>query len=373
MFGAAAVDVTSQTRSAGSSSKLAATTYPGRVSVTLGGVARNMAETATRILSPFHSTKSLSPVKLISPHGVDDFGLLLRTGMQQAGMRTDGLFAVDGDQRTAVCSLMLDDSGDLISGVADMDIGQTALYPATYGDLTSLLEEERPKIVVFDGNIGSSQANELLSACEAYNRDKDEESKLLTLFEPTSVSKSTIILPHPSGSRGSKRQAISFATPNAVELEQIFATSVELGLVPPPAESPTTLMSSVPSEVLKPSTLAMARALVDAGIISTVLLKVGRHGVVTMDKGRIQHHPVPAGQIEVVNTTGCGDSFAGAFTATMSHLLSQNTEKTVERRRRAWYQMVDTAVEVGQLAARKTLASTNAVGEGIHLLLQARN
>ena len=159
MFGAAAVDITSQTQSAGAASELAATTYPGRVSITLGGVARNMAETATRILSPLHTRSTPSPVKLVSPHGDDDFGILLRTGLEHAGMRTDGLFVPSGNHRTAVCSLMIDDFGDLISGVADMDIGKAALT-STSVDVNSLLELEAPRFVVFDGNIGQAQASQ---------------------------------------------------------------------------------------------------------------------------------------------------------------------------------------------------------------------
>ncbi|SPO20594.1 uncharacterized protein UTRI_00070 [Ustilago trichophora] len=332
-----------------------------------------MAETATRVLSYYHPNAKSSPVKLISPHGNDDFGLLLRTGMQQAGMRTDGLFIpANAEERTAVCSLMLDDSGDLISGVADMDIGQAALYPPSQGDLAALVEEEAPQVIVFDGNIGVCQAGELLTACEAYNTT--ERKKILTLFEPTSVTKSTIILSHfaKSTKSNSKRQPITFATPNAVELQQIYATSVDFGLLSPSTQSPTALTSNIPSNIIEPSTLTKAQALVEAGIFSNLLLKVGRHGVVTIDATRVHHHPIPAGQVEVVNTTGCGDSFAGAFTATLSHLLSQNDAATVDEHTAEWYGMISAAVEVGQLAARKTLASTKAVGEGMHLLLKSR-
>lgn len=382
IFGTAAVDITSQTRSAGNSSSVAATTYPGRVTVTLGGVARNMAETATRVLSlhPASSSDSRSPVKLVSPHGDDDFGLLLKNGMEQAGMRTDGLFVPEGprnggEQRTAVCSLLLDDAGDLISGVADMDIGQAALVPSSMsGGLEAMLQKERPGMVVFDGNIGAKQTSELLAACESYNTKsstRDGSSRILTSFEPTSVSKSTAILSHYAKSKGAKRnEPISFATPNAVELQEIHSKAVEIGIVAPTAgqASATPILNFLPS-VLDPLTVAKACSLVQAGIFSTILLKVGRHGVVTIDASRVQHHPIPAGEVRFVNTTGCGDSFAGAFAATISHLLSKREVEAVKPGKPAWHVMIDKAVNVGQLAARKTLASTQAVGEGMHLLL----
>lgn len=338
--------------------------------MTLGGVARNMAETATRVLSAATSSSAVSPVKLISPHGDDDFGLLLRTGMHQVGMRTDGLFIpANGltESTTAVCSLMLEDGGDLISGVADMDIGRTALYPQDASKdrtLQGMLKEEAAEVIAFDGNIGSAQAAELLTACEAFNTDR-KGKQLLTLFEPTSIAKSTIALEHfaATTSNAHRSRPISFATPNAVELEQIHSEAARLGLVPAlPAAAPSANVSAMGVE---PSTLDKALALVSHGIFTTILLKVGRHGVVTIDADRIRHHPIPAGEVHVVNTTGCGDSFAGAFVATLSHLLQRQPSES----KGAWHDVIDTAVEVGQLAARNTLASSNAVGEGMHLLL----
>lgn len=371
-FGAAAVDVTSQTRSSGAG-ELAATTYPGHVSVTLGGVARNMAETATRVLA----VSAPSSVKLISPHGEDDFGLLLRTGMQQAGMRTDGLFVPrdpGGANRTAVCSLMLNGQGDLISGVADMDIGHTALYPQTSADpdaLLSLLAAESPEIVVFDGNIGAAQADELLAACETYRAHTAEPSgrRLLTLFEPTSVSKSAIVLDHFSLAKRNKQpaQPISFATPNVVELEQMYAASRRMGLASSPPLDDSSYTTSVNSSIVEPATILQAKALVDAGIVSIILLKIGRHGVITIDAEGARHHPVSAGNVHMVNTTGCGDSFAGAFAATLSHFIKDRWPQS----KAEWSEHIDTAVEVGQRAARSTLASSKAVGEDMHLLLNS--
>lgn len=378
MFGAAAVDITSQTQSAGTASKLAATTYPGRVSITLGGVARNMAETATRILSPLHTRSTPSPVKLVSPHGDDDFGILLRTGLEHAGMRTDGLFVPSGNHRTAVCSLMIDDSGDLISGVADMDIGKAALT-STSVDVNSLLELEAPRFVVFDGNIGQAHADELLEACRAYNASGEtvqgSRPAVLTVFEPTSVAKSVTVLPHfaAAAADGNTKQPISFTTPNAVELDRIHAAALDYGLLDPTKIQPTRLASSVPSSVLPQTALHKAHDLVQAGIFGTILLKVGRHGVVTIDTSRAQHHPVPAGKVEVVNTTGCGDSFAGAFAASLFHLLAQSQGTRAVAGRSSPGDRLDLAVRVGQLAARRTLLSTKAVGEGMEDLLHEQD
>lgn len=85
----------------------------------MGGVARNMAEAAHRILTAQElPTSSL----LLAPVGEDSFGKLLVEETEKLGMRTDGLLKSDG--RTAVCDMVLDSTGNLVGGVADMDITQ---------------------------------------------------------------------------------------------------------------------------------------------------------------------------------------------------------------------------------------------------------
>ncbi|KAI3481458.1 hypothetical protein L1887_56005 [Cichorium endivia] len=231
----------------------------------LAVVARNMAETATRILSPLHTRSTPSPVKLVSPHGDDDFSILLRTGLEHAGMRTDGHLR--------------------------------ALWQPQNGGFSKHLDSS-----VFDGNIGQAHADELLEACRAYNASSEtvqgSRPAVLTVFEPTSVAKSATVLPHfaAAAADGNTKQPISFTTPNAVELDWIHAAALDYGLLDPTKIQPTRLASSVPSSVLPQTALHKAHDLVQAGIFGTILLKVGRHGVVTIDISRAQHHPVPAGK-----------------------------------------------------------------------------
>ena len=48
-------------------------------------------------------------------------GGVLRNELSRIGMRTDGLIAIPGEA-SAVCNMVLDTGGGLITGVADMDI-----------------------------------------------------------------------------------------------------------------------------------------------------------------------------------------------------------------------------------------------------------
>lgn len=92
-------------------------TIPGTVNLTLGGVARNIAEAATRVTSTaYPGTSSL----LVAPIGEDSLGHVLAEQISRKGMRTDGL--VPMHEHTAVCNMVLDGQGSLVGGVSDMDI-----------------------------------------------------------------------------------------------------------------------------------------------------------------------------------------------------------------------------------------------------------
>lgn len=94
-------------------------TSPGTISVSLGGVGRNIAEAAHRVLTAQSQGLSSATI-LVSPIGDDAFGRLLLDAAKRTGMRTDGLMQTA--HRSAVCNMVLDGVGSLVGGVADMDI-----------------------------------------------------------------------------------------------------------------------------------------------------------------------------------------------------------------------------------------------------------
>ena len=95
-------------------------TSPGTITLSSGGVGRNIVEAAHRVLV---SQGLPSAAVLLSAVGNDVFGNLLVEGMAELGMRTDGLEVIpQEDKRTAVCSMVFDGAGGLIGGVADMEI-----------------------------------------------------------------------------------------------------------------------------------------------------------------------------------------------------------------------------------------------------------
>ena len=119
VVGSAAVDITAQAQAGVANSLIMESTAPGNVSVSLGGVARNIAEAAHRIM--ISSAPECSSL-LVSAIGDDHFGHLLINETTGIGMRIDGL--VKSNNQTPVCSMILDSSGSLVGGIADMG-GQT--------------------------------------------------------------------------------------------------------------------------------------------------------------------------------------------------------------------------------------------------------
>jgi pseudouridine-5'-phosphate glycosidase/pseudouridine kinase len=115
VVGSAAVDITAQAQAGVENTLIMQSTAPGRVSVSLGGVARNIAEAAHRVM--ISRSPELSSL-LVSAIGDEHFGRLLTNETTGIGMRTDGL--VKSDKRTSVCNMILDSGGSLIGGIADM-------------------------------------------------------------------------------------------------------------------------------------------------------------------------------------------------------------------------------------------------------------
>ena len=129
VIGSAAVDVVSQANviSDTDGSRGRQSTSPGTVGLHLGGVGRNIAEAAYRISTSRFQAQPSSTV-LVSSVGDDPLGRLLLEEMRRIGVRTDGVMTTR--QKSAVCNMVLDGSGNLVGGVADMDIIQS-IQPET--------------------------------------------------------------------------------------------------------------------------------------------------------------------------------------------------------------------------------------------------
>ncbi|KAI8990513.1 indigoidine synthase A-like protein [Trametes punicea] len=193
------------------------TTAPGVVSLTAGGVGRNIAEAAHRILTSYSKDLSTATA-LVSPVGEDAFGQLLVSETEQIGLRTDGFISVP-KARTAVCNMVLDGAGSLIGGVADMDVIRTL----DASKIINFLEKHRPAVMALDANMSHETVKSLI--LYANERKIHTSSSNISDSEPTSVPKSTVIFPALAAALNTatvSRAPVTFATPNLLELAHLY-------------------------------------------------------------------------------------------------------------------------------------------------------
>ncbi|KAF8140305.1 indigoidine synthase A-like protein [Boletus edulis] len=381
VVGCAAVDITSKAEALIRLDQKS--TYPGKVSVSLGGVARNIAEATHRIMS--ESTENDASTLLVAPIGDDEFGKLIRSMTKSLGMRTDGLVPIGGWQ-SAVCNLLLDSHGELQSGVSDMDLPH-----AWEADrILAILRDHRPQLLALDGNLSSDTLTTIVT--------ESLKMGIRSELEPTSVVKSLRILPAITANLPrSTRSVISFVSPNLIELAQMYQH----------ARNTSDLMSdecwwnAIDSFGLGSqfradlAQLARKRGIVQMAVnllpvFQHIVIKCGKLGVmVVMRQDRTEasawatqrsnpHHryivthsptsdemvviqhfpPLQVTQNVALNTTGAGDSLVGTLLAILArdaHAFS--SPETLSR-----------ALDIAQRAAILTLQSPHAVSPSLSSL-----
>jgi pseudouridine-5'-phosphate glycosidase/pseudouridine kinase len=241
-------------------------TTPGVVSLSLGGVGRNIAEACHRIIST-RSPVLQSATMLVSLVGNDPFGKLLREETQQLGMRVDGL--VESDKRSAVCNIVLDSVGGLIGGVADMDIIHSLDSRTVRGSncncnvlscdkgvanqVLEQIEKHRPGLVALDGNLSEDTIRAVVKHCYAQDTEGRFsflwlcQSQLIGYFsllvrdhcgspvvtesptsEPTSIPRSASVFPAVAAildELDPSRSPVTFTSPNMLELAHMYAAA----------------------------------------------------------------------------------------------------------------------------------------------------
>jgi pseudouridine-5'-phosphate glycosidase len=159
---------------------IANTSNPGVVHTSNGGVGRNIAEQLTKLGMT---------VALSSAVGADDHGKALYDSLNKLNIDTSMVIrarngeASDGSDKknytTACYNAIHDKNGELIMGIADMNIFQL-LNDSQY--LESLTEKmKKSKIIIIDGNIPKESFQVLAQSCESLGKP--------LFFDPTSDHK----------------------------------------------------------------------------------------------------------------------------------------------------------------------------------------
>lgn len=237
------------------SAYIAGDSNPGHVSVTLGGVGRNMAENLCRLGRR---------VSLITALGEDSHAAQVKLNCRELGIDlTHSLTVAGGRTSTYLC--LNDEQGEIIGAVSDMAIYE-ALTPAFLQTKLELIK--RASLVIVDGNL-SAEALSFLG-----------EHVTAPLFaDPVSVKK--------AGRLKGVLRAATAIKPNRPE---------------------ATLLTGVEIRTREDLPLA-AHALLDSGV-KNVFISLGGEGVYFDNGAERGILPIVSGP--VCNTSGCGDAFLAA-------------------------------------------------------------
>ncbi|KEI39455.1 uncharacterized protein L969DRAFT_17377 [Mixia osmundae IAM 14324] len=319
VIGCMALDITSVMPA----SALVKTTYAGTVKFSLGGVARNVAEAAHKLLPGAN-------VALVAPVNANFASRYAIEAIEQLGMRRDALLPLQTSRGVGVANLLLDSQGLLQAGVVDMTSVEQVTAEEIKSKLNDVIDMSKRSIAIFDANLRPEVIASVLAYCH--------ERGVATLFEPTSLDKASRIC-HTFQTQRQPR--LSMMTPNAIELRRMYDTCRKVQLDQEDRWFASIDLLGIDSDFRAKLDRRMPRWMLDQGIpqqaifmlafVDTLLVKCGSQGFLVAHRlngpqgAKEDKHSVinehlmmqyfPAVPAEIVNDTGAGDSMAGAWAA----------------------------------------------------------
>lgn len=229
---------------------------PGKVTTSLGGVGRNIA----------HNMCAMGlDVKLLTAYGDDLNGERVATSCAQLGIDLHHALRISG-AATSTYIYLTDPDGEMALAVSDMAVCEQITPEYLAENLTVI---NNAGAVVADANIPVKSLKYLAENCT------------VPLFvDPVSTTKARKLLPILS--------KIHTLKPNQLEAELLTGVRIRT----------------------KEDVEAAAKKLLELGV-KRVFITRGAEGVYAATETECLWHPILPG--EMVNTTGCGDSFIGAL------------------------------------------------------------
>ncbi len=177
------------------------TSNPGQVSLSAGGVGRNVAECLARLGTP---------CQLVAAVGSDAFADLVLEATRSSGVVIDHVRRAPGATGTYVA--VLDERGELVTAVSDMAAteGLTAADVVVAAGLIASAD-----LLVLDGNLGPGV---LVTAW-----DLATDAGVRVVLDPVSVPKAVALAPFLDG-----RRPLYALTPNLAELDAMGGSAADL-------------------------------------------------------------------------------------------------------------------------------------------------
>ncbi|GAA5810386.1 hypothetical protein MFLAVUS_003807 [Mucor flavus] len=330
VIGGIALDITATIGK--SLSSILHTSTPGKVKQSLGGVGRNVAESAWRTGG--------NQVKLVSVVGDDLAGEAVKQGMKTIGMNIDYIQTMN-NQPTAVYNALHSHDGQLVAAVADMNIFDAM----DTSRIIDIIKSENPSFICFDGNITSGLMESIATTCQLLS--------IPAFFEPTSVPKSLKLFQQASTIQA---QSIQYTSPNQFELEAMCDTirSDPILSLKPKLTVNSIGLKNAPQLVYS----VLPHAIYLSNYIPNIVTKLGDQGClyVKTSAGNSVVKYFSAELIqpnEIKSVTGAGDCFVGTLIANLQKHKEQND-------------LIDAMINKSQLSSIRTLKSDYAVSPNIY-------
>ena len=252
---------------------------PGRVQVTLGGVARNVAKNLALLGVD---------LALMSVVGDDEFGRMLRDDLSHAGVNIDNLMIVRG-QRTAMWVGILNARGDLDVGVFGGGIFDT-LTPDFARERAAVMADA--DLIAVDATLPRATIDAVVALAKA--------NRVPLCLNPASVARAQTVADCVGD--------FALVTANALEAQSLTGQTIR----------------SIDDAK------GAAHALIVRGV-QRAIVTLGAEGIVYADARETRH--APALPTRVVDTTGAGDALAAMFV--LRHLQGRALDETLARALRA--------------------------------------
>ena len=287
------------------------TSNPAQAGVTPGGVARNIAEVAARLLS------GCAAVRLLGAVGTDPLGSSVLDATAGAGVDVSGVLRLPG--QTGLYLAVLDDAGELHIGLADMRLTE-ALTP----DVTAtwLAEVDHAALLIIDANLPPDTVAALLR--------RAGQAGVRAIVEPVSAPKAARL------AQALRDNSVGGDSLNSDSLNGNWHGTF---LVTPD-------QAELEAMTWQAQLAAAAQTLLDGGV-QNVLVTLGKSGSVLFSAGRL---PVmtPAFGTTVQDVTGAGDALVAGLSAGLLRGLE-----------------LPEAVRYGHACAALSVASARTVPEGL--------
>jgi len=171
---------------------------PGQVRVSVGGVARNVADNLTRLGVE---------TQLLSAIGRDGSGQRILNHAEQIGINTECCL-ISEEQHTAAYLAVLDEGGNLVMSVDDMHI-MSSITPKVIQGQRGRIKDAA--MVVIDSNLSQATIDSLFKVSTRYN--------IPVCADPTSTRLAVKLEPH--------LKQIYMITPNIAEAETLTGVTIK--------------------------------------------------------------------------------------------------------------------------------------------------